>query len=370
MAERLTLFDDFQRTNSDPADYSEAQFAFLNRSAQPRDARIRQAMETWFAEYPADEQQELKRRLESNNTGQSYESAFFELSLHTLLKRLGCGMTVHPELPGTSRRPEFLITEPDSSQVILEARLAGGESVAEAARKRLKATIYDFLNERVKTDELFFNVVIRGAPKQQPSSKDLARFIQSHLDATDADALIAAGEAKLPRWEWRLDEQCIVAVSPIPIKPERRAVAGRRSLGMTVETYWGGDESAAVRDAVLEKANRYGQLDDPFIVAINTMTPFGLEMDGLTKALTDLWQRERVKQVGAVLLASWLMPISAAHAAIGLYHNPNAERRYSGVLTALPQGFTEDGRIRTVEGRSLGDVFGLPADWPRQGDEV
>lgn len=173
----------------------------------------------------------------------------------------------------------------------------------------------------------------------------------------------------MPRWEWRLDEQCMVIISPIPVKPERRGLPGRRPLGMTVETKWGGEEWEAIRDAVLEKANRYGEVDRPFIVAINAMTPFGLEVDDMTKALTDLWQRERVKRVGAVLLASWLMPISAAHAAIGLFHNPNAERQYSGVLTAFPQGFTEDGKIRMIAGRSLGDVFGLPADWPRQGDE-
>ena len=98
--EAMKLFDTFERTNSKPADYSEKQFKFLNRSARKRDARIRELLEEWFAEYPTDDQHELKRRFESINA-QSYESAFFELSLHAILKRLGCKSTPHPELSET-----------------------------------------------------------------------------------------------------------------------------------------------------------------------------------------------------------------------------------------------------------------------------
>ncbi len=128
------------------------------------------------------------------------------------------------------------------------------------------------------------------------------------------------------------------------------------------------DDVTPIRDAVLEKADRYGTLDRPYIVAINAMA-FTLDESDVAEALTGLWGHLRVKQVSTVLLASWLMPISAAHAPIGLFHNPNAERPYSGVLTALSQGFTEEGKIRMVAGRSLGDVFDLPDGWPRQGDE-
>jgi len=104
------------------------------------------------------------------------------------------------------------------------------------------------------------------------------------------------------------------------------------------------------------------------VLAINLMAD-SLEESDIVEALTGVWGHQRVKQVSAVLLASWLMPISAAHAAIGLFHNPNAERPYSGVLTTLPQGFTEEGKIRMVTGRSLGDVFGLPEGWPQRSDD-
>jgi hypothetical protein len=54
-----------------------------------------------------------------------FPSAFFELFLHELLLRLGCNVEVHPD-PGTgsSRRPDFLVTDPDGQQFFLEAVLA------------------------------------------------------------------------------------------------------------------------------------------------------------------------------------------------------------------------------------------------------
>ncbi len=165
----LTLFDDFECTDSSPAQHSEPQFAFIGRSARPRDARIRALLEAWFADYPANHRAELKRRFESGKTGQGYESAFYELSLHSLLRRVNCKVEVHPELPGNTKRPEFLSTEPDGREVFLEARLAGCESEAEASTNRLKDTVYDVLNRRIKTNDFFVDVSIRGTPKQQPS---------------------------------------------------------------------------------------------------------------------------------------------------------------------------------------------------------
>jgi hypothetical protein len=363
----IKLFETFERTNNKPADHAEKQFKFLNRSARNRDARIRDLLELWFAEYPASDQHELKRRFESVKS-QSYESAFFELSIHAILKRLGCESTPHPEMSGTTKRPEFLVTEPNASTFILEARLAGGESAAEVAANNLRSTIYDVLNRRIKTNDFFVNVIIRGTPERQPSSKELAEFVQGHLDTEDADAIIACGVSSMPSWTLRVDDKCTIDFRPVPRKPAVRGTPPDRPVGMIVtEAKWG-DDVTPILDAVLEKSNRYGRQGQPYIVAVNSMA-FDLEQDDIVQAITGLWQHERIRQVSGILLASWLMPISVAHAAISLYFNPAAEWPYSGVLTALSQGFTENGIIRMVEGRTLADIFGVPIDWPRLGSD-
>jgi hypothetical protein len=362
----IRLFDAVGRTDTTPRKYSEKQFKFLNRSARKRDERIRELLETWFGEYPATDQHELKRRFESAKA-QSYESAFFELSVYAILKRLGCTLTPHPVIPGTTNRPEFLVCEPDASSCFVEARLAGGESAAEAAANNLKDMIYDVLNYRIDTHDFFVDVDIRGTPTKQPSAKQIAAFVQRQLEAVDADEIIAGGVECIPCWELNIDESCSIEFRPIPRKPDVRSKKPWRPVGMTTKSGWV-DDVTPIQNAVLEKANRYGTMSKPYVVAVNSMA-FVLEHDDIAAALTGLWAHERVKQVSAVLLASWLMPISAAHAEIGLYHNPAAERPYSGVLTALPQGITEAGEISMVEGRTLGDIFGLADGWPRFGSD-
>jgi hypothetical protein len=267
--EPLKLFDTYERTNSKPADHSEKQFKFLNRSARKRDARIRERLEEWFAEYPADDQHELKRRFESVKA-QSYESAFFELSLHAMLKRLGCTATPHPSLPETTTRPEFLVTEPDGSTFILEARLAGGQSAAVESLNRLKDTIYDVLNRRIKTNDFCIAVSIHGEPKTQPSSRKIVEFVQAELDAANADEIAAQGPAHSPRWVFDVHHGCSIHFRPIPRKPQKRGKPPERPIGMITESGWEGDDATPIQEAVLEKADRYGAMTRPYIVAVNS----------------------------------------------------------------------------------------------------
>ncbi len=145
------LFDVGDRTRHDPARYSEAHFVFLNRSAWPEASRVRDQLERWFGRYPttadnpARERRDLRGRFRSP-TDVVHTSAFFELLLHELLVGLGCGVVVHPSVPGSARRPDFRVTPPAGNPFYLEAVLATGESeTAAAARARLNS-VYDVLN--------------------------------------------------------------------------------------------------------------------------------------------------------------------------------------------------------------------------------
>src|SRR5438046_1598069 len=108
--DHLTLFDVCDRTRHDHARYSEAHFAFLNRSAWLEAIRVRERLESWFARYPmaADdpgrERRDLRGRFRSPNDAVHFGS-FFELLLHELLLGLDCRVFVHPPAPNSARRP-------------------------------------------------------------------------------------------------------------------------------------------------------------------------------------------------------------------------------------------------------------------------
>ena len=75
------------------------------------------------------------------------EPPFFELFLHELLLRLDFQPTVHPQLPSTERRPDFLVESGNGAGFLLEAAVVSDESSEETAARRLEDRIYDSLNE-------------------------------------------------------------------------------------------------------------------------------------------------------------------------------------------------------------------------------
>ncbi len=115
-----------------------------------------------------------------------------------------------------------------------------------------------------------------------------------------------------------------------------------------------------------KKARKYGKLDKPYVVAVNLMSAT-IEDRDVIEALYGpggVWDRQRNKQVSAVLTTNWLMPISVPRANPRLLHNPSAQMIYDSALTVLPQEFWRESEVEHRDGRSLSDVLGLTATWP------
>lgn len=140
-----TLFDLIERTDGGPAKYAEPSFPDWNRTARKDIAIVRAHLKDWFTRYPSGHQIDLRGRFRSPNDVH-HRGAFFELFLHEMLLRLGCSIEIHPEVPGTSKRPEFRVTSPDGSQFYLEAKVVNDESKEEAAARVRTNRVYDDLN--------------------------------------------------------------------------------------------------------------------------------------------------------------------------------------------------------------------------------
>jgi hypothetical protein len=115
----VTLFDDCERTDKSPARHQEDSFTFLNRADGVVWGRIRHVLDAWFADYPVQHAADLRGRFQSNRPG-AHWSAWWELYLHRLFTRLGYKAVVHPDVPGTSRHPDFELTRAEE-RLYLEA---------------------------------------------------------------------------------------------------------------------------------------------------------------------------------------------------------------------------------------------------------
>jgi hypothetical protein len=387
----MSLFDEIARTDMDDKLWGESNFSYLNRSARPTFVTIRATLDEWFRRVPAERQKALRQRFRSLNNHQ-HDSALFELVLHEMLLRLGCIVVWEPTMGNRSTRPDFLVQTSDGQRFYLEATVVTGKSAKEAAAEAKMNDVYDALNS-LNSPNFFIGVRIFGAPRSPVPAKRLRRFLAARLAELDPDDITRRcdreGLAGIPTWTFECHEW-VLQCFPIPKRPEARGRAGVRPLGF-LQTGPRVDLTAEhVRAAVLDKAGRYGQLDLPYIVAVNVLTPFPeddvcdalfgdrvLELDIASGAIrpkrkpNGVWTapgRPRYTRVSAVLIADNLHPYRAAQASVAIWHNPWAARPATGLLLSLTHYLPVNGRIQRRDGRTLGDLLNLPAGWPGEDD--
>lgn len=366
------LFDDIKREYQGPALYAEPQFTYLNRSARPQAMIIRDTLETWFSRYPEVEtKKDIIGRFRSGDDSQ-YRSAFFELLLHELLLQLNCKVELHPPIDGTTNRPDFLVNAPSGSSFYLEAAIVSDESDEEAAARARMNAIYDTL-DRIDSSDFFLGMKIYGLPVSAPPARQIRAFLMRKLASADVDEIAGIwktdGLDAVPHWtfsyvNWKIE------FYPIPKKPEARGKKGVRPLGAFMSQARWIDSASAIRDTLLEKAGRYGELSLPYVIAVDALTEFPVDSDDVWDALfrkgDGLWTGSdgpRYTRVSCVMITR-VQEWNVSTAPCCLYHNPWARLAYESCLTELPQARLHNGELKWFDGKGLGELLHLPSTWP------
>ena len=386
------LFDKTERTYLGPASNSESTFQYLNRSARPEAEVVRRTLERWFRHYPGGEQPEFVARFRSEAQF-ACVSATFELYLHELLRKLGYEVSVHPRLgEGKRRKPDFLATAPDGSEVLVEAVIASDAWVEDPGANARMNAVYDQLND-LDSPNFFLHIKIHGTPRTQPSVKKLKRQLEVWLTGLDPDQvaplLESRGLSELPKFSFQ-HEGWKLEFSPIPKSPEARDKPGVRPIGSRfLPPKWGSCREA-IRDAVQRKGRHYGnRLARPFVVAVNACVVHVDQIDAMEALFgQELWQvdildpkREptmhraqdgawygpqgpRYTRISGVLLVENLGPWSLASAGARLYLNPWAKLDLCDPLTKLPSAIPSDLKMQFMKGRRPRVILGLGPHWP------
>ena len=122
----MNLFDDIDREPETSMSNRYSAFVAVNQDGSPGEQDRRDKLESWFQKFPSDGQNDLQRRFTSKRHD-AHEGAFFELFLHELLTNLGFKVEVHPTLPDSCGRPDFLVCD-GSRCFYLEAATTGRRS--------------------------------------------------------------------------------------------------------------------------------------------------------------------------------------------------------------------------------------------------
>jgi hypothetical protein len=390
----MHLFDtSIDRPDQGPARHAEPHFRYLNRSGRAEAGRVREVLESWFSRYPQPHQAELRSRFRSPDAVH-HQAAFFELYLHELLLILGYTVELHPAVDGTGRRPDFYAERGATDAFYLEAAVATDKSTDELAMEARLNQIYDALNS-VSSPNFFIGVDAPVGPPTPPPGKALRTAVETFIKDLDPDLLAEAFQRRgfdaLPRGIFQHDDWSL-EFFPVPKSPAARGDLSIRPLGMmgSMKARMV-DDSVALRDAIIKKASRYGDLGRPYIVAVNAVGQhldlidvmealFGKETF-LVGAGPDGRSREPELQrqpdgawigptgpvntrVTAALVGSSLMSWSAAAYSPSIYHNPFGKHPCPDALRELPSYHPVGNEMKLQPGTTFQQLAGLPEGWP------
>ncbi len=171
----MTLFPETTRSDPAPARGAETTFEFLDRVQGPFWDRLRALLNQWVRDYPAQHRTDVQERLRSSDD--QFQSAWWELYLFTALSRSGRQVVVHPSLAWTTRRPDFLVREPDGTEWLLEAAVVVGSLDGDEQRR---ADVVDALNS-METSDLWLAIQWRRTGACSPSLRSVKRFLAAWI---------------------------------------------------------------------------------------------------------------------------------------------------------------------------------------------
>jgi hypothetical protein len=96
------LFDHYSGSGQRPGS-PQGQFDFIARADGTYWDAVRGALSVWFAHYPADEREALRKRLFAGDDGKA-QAAFWELLIHELYTAADFNVDVHPPVDSSDHR--------------------------------------------------------------------------------------------------------------------------------------------------------------------------------------------------------------------------------------------------------------------------
>jgi hypothetical protein len=385
------LFSDIERIFEGPKPYAEPDYEYLDRSAREEASSIRTVLGEWFEKFPNDDRADLLARFKSADNLQ-HISASFELYLHELMLKLGFTVEVHPETnTEKDTRPDFKATNKNGLSFYLEAVQSTDSAVEEQGANARLNVFFDTIN-RLDSSDFFLDIDFNGLPKTPPPGSKLRKQLNRWLDTLNADEVINEleiyGPDSLPKFEF-VHNGWEAIFQAIPRSPEKRGnpvnnIIGSMSGGARWLNTW-----ESIRDSLMNKGNRYGDLDLPFIVAVNAnvfhldridimQALFGQEQfivnpnntdaePRMKRAPNGLWHWEqgtRYKRISGVLIGFDIKPWTYGVRELVLYLNPWANHVVEGEIRSLPVAQAENNKMIWQNGEYPKDILELPESYP------
>lgn len=364
------------RIDSAPRRYDETSFDFYDRCSEPVISAVRDKLEEWFAAFPAGHaRRDLLGRLRDGDSRQ-FHSAVWELYIHESLRRQQFRVAPNPKLTHTTRRVDFLATRGDE-RVYVECTVVS-HSDTDAKERSAIGRLEAAIDASGITDywlDLDFGQRGRAPINPEPFVTALREWIGT-LDRDHVESTVHQGRNSLPHFEWR-EGDWITQVWAIPRGPDLRGRTDVRPLGILPGEDLDGELWLAARAKLELKAEAYGNLNAPYIIALDAPEAWPDEEQLAWAVLgpgafTTWWQRDgfllrpggpSYEGVSGVLMGITIQPHSFPRQVPTLYENPDARRPVPDSVN-WNRVRVRDGSPLHVSGRPVHEAFEVDEGWP------
>lgn len=372
------LFPDRTLTDDSPRRRTERLYPFLSRSSWRVSERARALCENWFSRYPINEREraDLYGRFTSFKD-EDHRAAYFELLLHELLFRLGGTVTIHPTVPETDPRPDFLV-EIDGRRFYLEAMVSHA-SDSSLPDDPIFDTVCDWIDEMDLPDH-YLNIFFSDVPTRMPKRRSIHEQVEQLIHESDPrrtrrglteDMYLT----QVPGFIEIADAYARVSLLPRTGSeqkgPNRRNVL--RSGGGALL-----DLAPRWHDAIRRKAKskEIQQYDAPCVIAVDVLDGFAkigregvravygfrsnsVPQRGLWKSTDDGSWRDNL---AAVWMFNFAEPVQASPSGVEdcLLLSPSVEQPLPTRLTELTHVKSRDNKLKWFDGLDLDDLLNVP----------
>jgi len=331
------LFEDHKRTRQEPLGHGESLFEFYDGCARHGYDEFRSLVNGWLAKMPAEHRDKLLTRFRYGKN-REFGSSLSELAVHEFIPGSGYRAIPHPDVSGSTKRPDYAATDQSSSAPLAYIEVTTvNPSDSEEAEENRENPVYNAVDSAAIPAgcALGYRLVRAGksSPALKPLVADIERWARNNAETAktkEVSKTFTAGD-----WIIELD---LYSGGSNP-EPSEHAIGVIDMRGGIVSP------QQDLRAALRSKSRRYGALDKPYLIAVADGKNHFFGKDSVNRALTEaVFGDEAVKFRGGTAYLT--------HAQNGFWHGPDGPRNQhvSGILL-LPD--TELWKLRDERGQPL-----------------
>ncbi|KAB1658164.1 hypothetical protein [Pseudoclavibacter sp. CFCC 11306] len=282
----MTIFSSSARTDGSPRRANETMFNFLDRTGLLYFEPVRDLLEAWVSDVPAEARGGIVGNLSSGDD--KFYSALWELYLYKVASGSADHVEFHPDVTGTSRHPDFLVH--GATSYYLEAVAVGRRPERVATERRLRDV--EAVLDRVRVTGVTLNFEHHQVGSKPIRAAKLRDQLLRWIDRLNADDLALQRDefrpgAHRPTYEFE-DEGWYLAFEALPTArgtSRKSPLIGIRGDGRAK----GVDNKTGLRRVLDAKSSRYGtSLPYPLVTAIFSNTDFPTRNYDISEALYGL----------------------------------------------------------------------------------